>query len=80
MVACTKGRYLARDIFDAPDDDKRYEVINGDLFVSPAPVVGHQRVISGLLWHLLPWVYGRGLGCRRTRPGRRGPVSTHPDP
>lgn len=35
-----------------PDDGKRYELIEGDLFVTPAPVPFHQTV-SGRLMHAL---------------------------
>src|SRR5262249_30089249 len=30
-------RFPAEDIYDAPDDDKRYEVIDGELYVSKSP-------------------------------------------
>lgn len=36
---------LARTL---PDDGNRYEVLDGALFVTPAPSYGHQRVLSAL--------------------------------
>ena len=36
-----------------PDDGKRYEVIDGELFVTPAPTWSHQRAaftLGRLLW------------------------------
>lgn len=55
-------RFKASDIWDAPDDSYRYEVIDGALYVTPAPDWGHQNAIGelhGILWqHIRP----RGLG------------------
>ena len=31
------------DLEAMPDDGNRYELIEGELFVSPAPSLGHQR-------------------------------------
>lgn len=42
MVARAKVRFLATDIWDTPDDGKRYEVIDGDLYMTPPPNMGHQ--------------------------------------
>lgn len=55
-------RFKAADIWDAPDDGKRYEVIDGDLYVSPAPSWGHQRFLGRLYLRLGQWVYEHGLG------------------
>ena len=41
-------RYTAREIRDFPDDRLRYEVIRGELFVTPAPGLGHQRTVLEL--------------------------------
>ena len=36
-------RFLAEDIWDTPDDGNRYEVIDGELYLTPPPIVIHQR-------------------------------------
>jgi len=37
-----------QDVQQMPDDGKRYEAIKGDLYVTPAPTVRHQRVMLRL--------------------------------
>src|SRR5687768_7994530 len=41
-------RYKAEDIWDTPEDGNRYEVIDGEMYVSPPPNRWHQRVLSRL--------------------------------
>ncbi len=48
MATPAKVRYLADYIWDAPDDGNRYEVINGELVVTPAPSWDHQNSIGEL--------------------------------
>ncbi|HEX6851653.1 MAG TPA: Uma2 family endonuclease [Candidatus Polarisedimenticolaceae bacterium] len=35
-----------------PDDGKRYELLGGEVFVTPAPGIGHQRAVRKLCRHL----------------------------
>jgi len=59
----TRGvRFLASDIWDAPDDGKVYEVIDGDLYVSPSPVWRHQLQLANLNGYIYPWVRAHDLG------------------
>src|SRR5919107_3192891 len=37
------------DLRDMPDDGQRYEIIGGELIVTPAPTSGHQRVLRRLV-------------------------------
>lgn len=43
-------------------EDKRYEIIEGDLFMTPAPNFRHQMILSRLLVRLWTFVEAGGLG------------------
>jgi Uma2 family endonuclease len=45
-----------------PNDGKRYEVLDGVLFVTPAPSRHHQKAVMALLRRLDPYVRANGLG------------------
>src|SRR5919198_6463211 len=68
MALPDRIRFKAADIWDAPDDGKRYEVIDGQLYVSPPPILEHQGATSGLCTHLLPYIHQRRLGRLYTAP------------
>src|SRR5438128_12470579 len=50
------------DYVDLPNDGRRYEILDGELEVSPAPAPRHQAVSRNLLWILHGHVQDRGLG------------------
>jgi Uma2 family endonuclease len=45
-----------------PNDGKRYEIIDGELFVTPSPLRQHQKVLANLLYYLTEFVKRRDLG------------------
>ena len=45
-----------------PDDGNKYELLHGELFVTPAPTIQHQVIIARLARILEPYVAGNGLG------------------
>lgn len=45
-----------------PDDGKRYELIDGELLMTPAPSPRHQRILGRLFSHLSAHVEANGLG------------------
>ena len=55
-------RFFAGDIWDTPDDGNRYEVIDGQLYVTPPPGWGHQIGVTRLLLVVGHHVYGHQLG------------------
>ena len=49
------GHFTYEDLLHTPDNGKRYEVLEGDLVVSPAPKTKHQRVVHRLHTYLTRW-------------------------
>lgn len=56
--------WTADDLVDLPDDGNRYEVIDGELFVTPTPSGRHQDVVSELILLLKPYARAVGLHLR----------------
>ncbi len=56
------GTWTYQDYCRLPDDGQRYEVIRGDLHVTPAPTVDHQRAVMRFSWKLQGFVTAHGLG------------------
>ena len=42
------GEWTVHDLLDSPDDGQRYEILDGVLLVTPAPVPRHQTVLLEL--------------------------------
>jgi Uma2 family endonuclease len=51
-----------RDYEALPDDGRRYEILDGALSVTPAPVPRHQRISGALFSILRCYIGSRGLG------------------
>lgn len=49
-------RWTADDVLALPDDGKRYEVIDGELFVTPAPTPQHQRLVREFYRQLMAYL------------------------
>jgi len=54
--------FTYEDYQQFPDDGKRYEIINGELFMSPAPITAHQRVSKKLTYFLESFLRTRPIG------------------
>jgi len=48
MPAIETRRWSVEEVHAIPEDGNRYECIDGELFVSPSPVVRHQRALLQL--------------------------------
>jgi Uma2 family endonuclease len=63
MVAIAVPRPLTYDdLLQTPDDGNRYEIIGGELIVSPTPVPLHQEIIVRLVLWIGSFVRDRDLG------------------
>jgi Uma2 family endonuclease len=49
-------RLTYEDYCVLPNDGKRYEIINGELFVTPSPLRRHQLALANLLYYLTDFV------------------------
>jgi Uma2 family endonuclease len=68
-MALTKpaGTWTYDDLSSLPDDGRRYEIIEGELYEMPAPTWEHSTTIMNLIAMLLPVVSAMG-GLLRTAP------------
>jgi Uma2 family endonuclease len=57
-----KNKLEYEDLRAAPDDGNRYELLDGDVSVTPAPSPSHQRIVLGLTLRFVEYFHGRGLG------------------
>jgi Uma2 family endonuclease len=56
-------KYTVRDYMHLPEsEEKRYELIEGDLYMVPSPTTGHQRTAGTLFMALNGFVRSRRLG------------------
>jgi Uma2 family endonuclease len=55
-------RWTAADLRAIPDDRTRYEIIDGDLFVTPSPTWGHQDLARELLVLIRGYLKGNQVG------------------
>jgi Uma2 family endonuclease len=55
-------RWTYAEFAKLPDDGNRYEVIGGELYVTPAPGLSHQEIQTRLSYELFGFVRAHGLG------------------
>lgn len=63
--------WTIRDLDAMPDDGgwQRYEIIDGDLYVTRAPHIGHQDAAGNIYFHLNAWSRQTQLGKAFLTPG-----------
>ncbi|MEW6607897.1 MAG: Uma2 family endonuclease, partial [bacterium] len=48
ILATKEEKWTYEDYVQFPDNGKRYQIIQGEVYMSPAPVPYHQRVLAKL--------------------------------
>ena len=61
-MALETRAWTRADLQRLPDDGNRYEVLAGELFVTPAPSAFHQRIVAWLSAAITPFVVAHGIG------------------
>ena len=66
----TEGvRWTTADLDLLPDNGTRYEIIDGELFMTRAPHWGHQETCGKIFQELNTWLRTSGLGRAAINPG-----------
>ena len=61
MLEATRP-WTLKELHRLPDDGNKYELVRGELFVTPPPSTGHEDVLARLSRILDPYVAEQGLG------------------
>jgi len=67
--AITPPRWTSADLELMPDDGKRYEIVDGELYVSKQPHWHHQATCGRIFAALDAWNHASGLGDTSLAPG-----------
>jgi Uma2 family endonuclease len=62
MVTVVAPKFTYKDLQEMPDDGKRYQLIDGELYVTPSPNRAHQRAVGNLYVLLRERFEKPGLG------------------
>ena len=65
----TARKFTSADLALLPDDGKRYEIIEGDLYVSKLPSAEHQFICGQLFRYFQDWNDRSGAGVAFVAPG-----------
>ena len=69
MAARLESFFTVEDIELMPDDGNRYEVIEGELYVSRAPGLPHQRVTRNVIFIFMTYLQDHPIGEIISTPG-----------
>ena len=61
-MATNLKRWTLEELHRLPDDGNKYELVRGDLFVTPPPNDGHETILARLTAVLTPYVLAQQLG------------------
>jgi Uma2 family endonuclease len=62
FVATDTKRWTLDELHSLPDDGNKYEVVRGELFVTPAPSGQHESILAALSSLLTPYVVANKRG------------------
>ena len=62
----TRVRFTYEDYLNAPED-KRYELLDGELIMVPSPTFLHQNTVMELAYRVIGFVKRHDLGVRSSR-------------
>ena len=80
-VSVSLKQWTLQELHSLPDDGNKYEVVHGELFVTPPPSNVHQTIIANLLTALVEYVDRERLGHVHTARSviRRDKSEVEPD-
>jgi Uma2 family endonuclease len=61
-MATTTKRWTLEELHSLPDDGNKYELVRGELFVTPPPTPTHETIVARLSGLLEPYVRAQHLG------------------
>jgi Uma2 family endonuclease len=62
MANRIRKKWTLEELDSLPDDGNRYELVHGELFVTPPPSVSHETILARLTRILDPYVAANDLG------------------
>jgi Uma2 family endonuclease len=62
MVDRVRKTWTVAELYTLPEDGNKYELVHGELFVTPAPTVSHETILARLTRLLDPYVAANALG------------------
>src|SRR5690349_16542673 len=61
-VATDTKVWTLEELHSLPDDGNSYELVHGELFVTPPPAVSHEEIVARLTRILVPFVAAHHIG------------------
>lgn len=61
-MATVEKQWTLAEVHSLPDDGNKYELVRGELFVTPPPRYHHESIGARLAAHVVPYVMREGLG------------------
>ena len=62
FMATVEKQWTLAEVHALPDDGNKYELVRGELFVTPPPTYNHESIGARLAMFVVPFVMREGLG------------------